>query len=84
VFRLFDGRPLTLAAVMAALLGSVFAIPIAWYLFVQGYHIGGGAEQATLLPLVVMAIFALAILVIPVGWYALGEFTYGREHDPKA
>jgi hypothetical protein len=83
VFRIFDGRPLTLAIVMATLFGAIFAVPIAWYLFTLGLHNGASTQAEALMPVVVMATFGLVIVAVPVGWYVLGEFTYGRGDGPR-
>lgn len=84
MFRITDGKPITLTAIMLGLIGAIFAIPVIFSLY--AYHMNHAYAKPgseTLMPLVMMAVFGLVIVAVPVGWYFLGEFTYGRNPGPK-
>jgi hypothetical protein len=77
MFRITDGKPITLVAVMLGLLGAIFGIPIAFALY--NFHMNHVyAATETLLPIVLMGVFALVVGAVGIGWYILGEYTYGQ------
>jgi hypothetical protein len=82
MFRVTDGKPIMLIAIMAGLLAAIFAIPIGFELFAfHTNHTYGNTDA--LVPVALMIVFGLVIAAIPVAWYVLGEYTYGRGLGPK-